>query len=113
MNPEMPKTLWIKDGPGRWDLMLSIFDGKEVAITIGSATVHVVFRGGYFDPPSIGYHISNIFNFNVMVPTFPGASDKISVRGVLDVKNRRGKIENPQYVNTTGERANLDDLLCF
>jgi len=90
----MASYLNIVDGPGKWDIMLSLFDGKEVRFKFEDPS------GESFDDfPSVISGLDflgpkrEMLSFRTEIPHFPGSKTYFfRTDGVFNLRTRKGRI---------------------
>jgi len=75
----------IENGPCKYDLMLSLFEGKQVTLRAGGKDYKVVFSRLMLED---GSRMKWIFSASIVTE-----SPWKNITGYYDVKNRRGFIE--------------------
>jgi hypothetical protein len=110
-----PKVFTIINGPSRWNMMLAVFHGEYVDLKIEekegdyleSRAIYV--NGGYFNR-SPGKSDDDIFSFEATLPVDWTTHYQVKVAGKIDLRTRKGKLENPAWVAAGCPRASEEEL---
>ncbi len=112
---DIPKVLTIVNGPGRWDMMLAVFDGKPITLHIKEwekiypQGVSVSVCGGNFYGQRGGPR-NEFFDFDVALPFGEDKQSRIDVSARLNLSTRRGKVENPAHAHHFRKPLRFEDL---
>jgi len=101
----MTQDLAIENGPGVWDMILSLFEGKPVYFTFEEAGRE--FNRHPFVITGVNFHDDDReqCNFRTVFPAFLGEQGGFGTDGFINLKTRKGSINST--VNVTRRVSRL------